>query len=240
LEKKFLPEFPNMPPDHREGVAKNYSTSTKLDALRNLDVKQVFFCHAPLALADQAMVSGVNFLVGIILARVLGVAGYGRFVLAFSAVLFLNSIQMSLILAPMMVLGAKKNQDEQPAYFGAVLMQQGCFAFLSVLLILGGGFLLVHWVPKWHVEDLLAPLAAVAVGFQTQEFFRRYYFTQIRARAALLVDGIYYSGQVLAFAVLAWQRILTPATILWAMAGAAAISIVVGYIGSRVELAFDL
>ncbi|MBW2154621.1 MAG: hypothetical protein JRH18_23545 [Deltaproteobacteria bacterium] len=58
-----------MPPDPKEEVAKNYSISNGLDRLRDLDLKQLFFGHAPLVLADQAMVSGVNFLVGILLAR---------------------------------------------------------------------------------------------------------------------------------------------------------------------------
>ena len=170
------------PPESKETVANGYSIFGRLRLFKGLDLKQAFFGHASLALADQAMVSGVNFLVGILLARLLGVAGYGRFVLAFSVVFFLNSIQMALILAPMMVLGAKKNQDEQPAYFGSVLMQQICFAVFSFLLILGGGSVLVQLVPKWHVGNLLIPLAAVAVGFQTQEFFRRYCFTQIKDR----------------------------------------------------------
>jgi len=139
-----------------------------------------------------------------------------------------------------MVLGAKKDQDEQPAYFGAVLMQQFCFALISVFLILGGGSLLVHLVPRWQVEDLLLPLAAVAVGFQTQEFFRRYCFTKIQAKSALLVDGFYYGGQILIFSLLAWNRNLTPVTALWGMAGAALVAIVVGWFRAHGQLAFGL
>ena len=215
-------------------------TFPKVNTFKDLDLKKGLLGHAPLTLADQAMVSGVNFLVGILLARFLGVAGYGRFVLAFSAVLFLNSIQMSLILSPMMVLGVKKSQAEQPAYFGAALILQGCFALISVLLIFGGGSILVRIVPKWHVGGLLLPLAAVAVGFQAQEFFRRYCFTQIWARAALLVDGVYYGGQVMIFALLALYQELTPTTALWGMAGAAGISVLVSWMGLRCRFTFDL
>jgi O-antigen/teichoic acid export membrane protein len=205
-----------------------------------VDLKNLFFGHTPLVLADQAMVSGVNFLVGILLARLLGVAGYGRFVLAFSAVLFLNSIQMALILSPMMVIGAKKDQNEKAAYFGAVFMQQICFVFFSILLILGGGFILVQLVPKWQVGNLLLPLAAAAVGFQTQEFFRRYCFTQIQARAAIMIDGIYYGGQILILALIASYGKLTPVVALWGIAGAASIAILAGLVGIRGKLAFDV
>lgn len=228
------------PPDSKEAVAKNDSISNGLNRLRDLDLKQIIFGHTPLVLVDQAMVSGVNFLVGILLARLLGVAEYGCFVLAFSAVLLLNSIQMSLILSPMMVLGAKKNQDEQPAYFGAVLMQQICFALLSIFFILGGGFLLVLLVPKWHVGNLLLPLAGVAVGSQTQGFFRRYCFTRIQAKGALLLDGVYYGGQVLILAFLSWHQYLTPKTALLGMAVAGLTATIVGWIRARGQLVFNL
>ena len=40
------------------------------------------YSHVNWALADQTMVSGVNFLTGILLARYLGVEEFGRFTLA--------------------------------------------------------------------------------------------------------------------------------------------------------------
>ncbi len=45
------------------------------------------------ALADQTMVSGVNFMTGILIARYLGVTEFGRFTLVWMAVLFVNSLQ---------------------------------------------------------------------------------------------------------------------------------------------------
>ncbi len=44
--------------------------------------------HVNWALADQVMVSGVNFLTGILLARGLGIEEFGRFTLAWMVVLF--------------------------------------------------------------------------------------------------------------------------------------------------------
>ena len=44
-------------------------------------------------LADQALVSGVNFLNGILLARWLGITAYGTFALIWMAVLVASSLQ---------------------------------------------------------------------------------------------------------------------------------------------------
>ena len=60
------------------------------------------------ALTDQAMVSGVNFLTGIVLARYLGIEEFGRFTLAWMAVLLVNSLQSGLIVQPMMSIGPKQ------------------------------------------------------------------------------------------------------------------------------------
>ena len=38
-------------------------------------------------LADQAFVSGMHFLIGILLARYLGMAGYGEYVLIYGVIL---------------------------------------------------------------------------------------------------------------------------------------------------------
>ena len=61
-----------------------------------------------LALTDQAVVSGSNFLIGIVLARVLGIDDYGLFVLLWMMVLFGKSINQAFVTRPMMTLAPKK------------------------------------------------------------------------------------------------------------------------------------
>ncbi len=55
------------------------------------------FNHINWVLADQTMVSGVNFGTGLILARFLGLEEFGSFTLLWMLVLFINSIQFSMI-----------------------------------------------------------------------------------------------------------------------------------------------
>ena len=59
-----------------------------------------------LVLGDQVIVSGANFVIGLLLARALGPTGYGQFVLNFNIILFAYGINIALINSPMLVLGA--------------------------------------------------------------------------------------------------------------------------------------
>ena len=53
-----------------------------------------------LAVADQALISGSNFLIGILLARWLPPEQYGAYALAFSAFLLVSLSYQSLLLEP--------------------------------------------------------------------------------------------------------------------------------------------
>lgn len=55
-----------------------------------------------LVFLDQIIVSGSNFLLGILLARNLGIEEYGQFALLWLIVLFFSSLQLSFIVSPML------------------------------------------------------------------------------------------------------------------------------------------
>src|SRR4051794_4844783 len=63
---------------------------------------------ATLGLLDQALISGSNFITMVALARSLGPAAFGAFTLAYSALLYANSLQGALITQPHNVLGASR------------------------------------------------------------------------------------------------------------------------------------
>ncbi len=159
------------------------------------------YSHLNWALADQTMVSGVNFLTGILLARYLGLEEFGRFTLAWMAVLFVNSIQQATINSPMMSIGPKQPEAEAPAYYGAVVFHQIVLSGLVFLLLLAGVRLSGMVFPEWRVEGLALPLAVAALACQFQDFLRRYFFTRGRGAAAFANDAIRYLGQI---AVLIW------------------------------------
>jgi len=187
------------------------------------------YSHVNWALADQSVVSGSNFLTGILLARYLGLEEFGIFSLVWTAVLFVNSLQMSMIISPMMSIGSKKSNEESPYYFGAVFLQQLIFSIISFVIL----FLAVKYsgkiFPHWGIKNLALPLASVTLAFQLQDFMRRYFFLRNRAKAAFISDCIRYFIQLI---MLIWffQIIkLDSAASLWIIASASLISIIIGF-----------
>ena len=122
------------------------------------------YSHVNWALADQAMVSGVNFLTAILLARYLGIEEFGRFTLAWMVVLFAASIQHAAINSPMMSTGPKQSTAERPAYYGAVVAQQIVVSVFIFFAVFSGVRLSDVFFPEWRVEGLALPLAAAPVA----------------------------------------------------------------------------
>src|SRR6267143_3658592 len=128
------------------------------------------------ALDDQSMVSGANFLTGIVLARGLGIAGFGRFSLAWLVVLFVQSLQDNSIALPMMSIGPKQDEQQRPRYYGGVFFQQAIFAGLSTVLTWACLRFAGKIVSDQNMAPLAVSLAAAVLLSQAQEFLRRYFF----------------------------------------------------------------
>ena len=179
-----------------------------------------------LALIDQTMVSGVNFLTGILFARFLGVKEFGYFTLAWMTVLFVNSIQMAMISAPMMSIGPKQTKEETDSYYGAVVAHQLCFSLLSFGLI----FLCIKtsdfFFPTWEIKNLAWPLALAAFFFQNQDFLRRFFFTTNRLWLAFISDGISYLGQIAILIILFLTTSMNTTKVLFTIASTSAFAII--------------
>ena len=184
--------------------------------------------HVNWALLDQAMVSGVNFLTGILLVYFLGAEAFGEFTLLWMSVLFLNTLQSALIIFPMMSIGPKNPSDEEAAYYGAVIVQQFLFTTLGFILAGAVCFGLDWLFPAWELKAVMLPLCVVMVAFQLQEFLRRYFFTIHRANAAFLNDAISYLGQLTVLLALFFTVGLDVPKTLWAIAATSGLAVAVG------------
>lgn len=183
------------------------------------------YAHLNWALADQAMVSGVNFLTGIMLARYLGLEEFGRFTLAWMAVLFVNSIQNAVIILPMMSIGPKQEPGDEPAYYGALAVQQIVFGAAAFVLVWGGAAAAAMLFPSWRIDGLALPLACAALAFQLQECMRRYFFTHGRGGTAFATDALRYLGQL---AVLFWlfqETLMDSGSTMWVIAALATLAV---------------
>ena len=79
------------------------------------------------ALADQVLVSGSNFLSTIVLARALGIEEFGRYVLAWAIIVFMQNIQYAAVSSAMLSIGPKQSIEKAPSYFGALFAHQAFF-----------------------------------------------------------------------------------------------------------------
>jgi O-antigen/teichoic acid export membrane protein len=184
------------------------------------------YSHINFSLADQAMVSGVNFLTTILLARALGPKDFGVFTLAWFVVLFLSSLQFALISAPMMSIGPKQSTSRSARYFGSVFAQQAVFASVSAIIVLIGAWLCGFLFPDWGVERIAVPMAFATGAYQARDFVRRYYFTRGRFGSALLFDTATYGTQLGLLGWLAFRGQLEVAYPLWIVLISAGVGIV--------------
>lgn len=192
------------------------------------------------ALADQAIVSATNFLTNLMLARFMGLREFGVFVLAWMSVLFVNSLQNALIVAPMMSISPQQEEKDRPSYFGAVVFQELilvslCFVIVYSVLKVCGSFV---WLSE--VKQLALPLAVSAFAYQMQDFLRRYFFATRQCRRAFADDALSYLTQLPILLFLHRAGYLNSATALWAMAGTSLVGLLPAFLWmERLEFSWE-
>ena len=121
-----------------------------------------------LALLDQGLISGSNFLIGILLARWLVPEQYGAYALAFSIFLFAAGFHNALLLEPMSVFGPASYGKCLPAYLGKLLGLHSALVLLLASLV-GAGVAILHHSTLGR--GLAAPLWGVCIATPTILFF---------------------------------------------------------------------
>jgi O-antigen/teichoic acid export membrane protein len=182
--------------------------------------------HFNWAIVDQSLVSGANFATSILLARTMGVAAFGAYVLAWMVVNFTQTIQHSAINTVMLTIGPKLEKAARADHDSLMFLQQGVFGIVTALL----SWLVVHLSniarPDWHLEALALPLAFAVLFCQAQDFFRRYLFSIQRPRVAFLMDFVRYVGPIgLLFLYIQWEPGITAAAVIWIISLSAALAV---------------
>ena len=179
--------------------------------------------------ADQAFVSFTNFFTGILLARFLGLEGYGIFVLVYGIILFISGIQLSLIILPMMVKIPLLTQKEQQETAGILFYKQFVFCFLVCVFVTLLGILISEIFPQWDVGPVIKPLIGSSACFLMQDFFRRYFFTVNRPKDAIINDFCSYGLKLLLLIVFFTSLgSFTVVVALWIMAVTSLIAVFLG------------
>jgi O-antigen/teichoic acid export membrane protein len=198
-----------------------------LERLRS-DVLRQFLGRETWALTDQAVVSATNFLTSLMLVRFMGLREFGIFALAWMSVLFVNSLQNALVIAPMMSIGSKQEEKDRPSYFGAVIFQEIVLVSFCFVLVLVALKVFSNVFHHPELQQLALPLAVSAFAYQMQDFIRRCFFATRQSHRALADDALSYLTQLPILFLLHRAGYLTSATALWAMAGTSLLGVLVG------------
>jgi O-antigen/teichoic acid export membrane protein len=159
--------------------------------------KSLFRNQTLLVYGDQAIVSGFSFLSGVVLARYLGVNGFGIYSIAWLGVLIASSINQPLIIAPMQTLSGKKSIEEQDIYLQSLVFKQILFAGIMAVLGFFAVLIMGYILHNWKVESIIIAFPLAIFSYLLQDFFRRYFFIIGKPHKAMLVDFVAYGGVLL-------------------------------------------
>jgi O-antigen/teichoic acid export membrane protein len=146
-------------------------------------------------LADQAVVSGGNFLTAMVLARTLAPSSYGVFSLIYLAIIALNTCHSSVVVYPLTLRGAAMDHDKLGVLTRTALLH----TFLLALPL----SLVAATVAVLCGQKNIVPLVIVAIiAWQMQETVRRALIASARTFQTVLPDALCYIGQAVLLFVL--------------------------------------
>ena len=177
-----------------------------------------------LVLFDQAIVSGGNFTLGVLLARLLGLEVFGTYSLLWMGVLFALSLHQAYMTQPMLSLFAGKNADEQPRYLRQLSKLQFIIsAVITVIaLLVFGALKMANAGEEWL--GYLPLTGALTAVYLFQDFLRKIFFLKKQYHPPLLLDLALYIPLLTALPLLHLAGRLDLPTALWAMLGAYGLS----------------
>ena len=121
-----------------------------------------------MSFGDQAFCSICNFLTTVLLARMLGLEGFGLYAMIWLPIYLAMSLQLGLIVSPMMSIGGKLSKGEAESYFGTVLLHE--LAFLAVSAVAIGGVAAALSLSDPRFSGTVLPAAAMAAAYLAPGF----------------------------------------------------------------------
>jgi O-antigen/teichoic acid export membrane protein len=149
-----------------------------------------------IAILDQGLISGSNFLVSVLLARWLTAEQYGSYAVAFGIFILLSLVYQSLVLEPMSVFGGSIHRNNLRGYFASLLWIHVTLS-LSIFLLFGTSAALARLFGQ--AAGLPGALAGVTIASPCVLFFwlaRRSFYLELSPSQAA-VGAFVYAGFVL-------------------------------------------
>jgi O-antigen/teichoic acid export membrane protein len=187
------------------------------------------FGRLALMLADQGMVSAVNFLTVVLLARYLSLTQFGVFMVAHTVLLLLTGLQNALVAQPHNILGAQRSGIEYARLTAVLATMQLIGCMLIALIVAAAGFI---WRAFGSDHAIVAFALALAIpAWMAQEFVRRVLYTHGDVLGAAINNCVSYGLQLVAIVCVALEiggLKATPAQALLALGASSLLATLLG------------
>lgn len=169
-----------------------------------------------LAVTDQALFSGANFLVNVLLARQFAAGEYGAYSLAYACFLLFSALHQALLIEPMMIFGSAKYCNCFPRYLTLLI---ACHAALLVptsllLWVLSQTLGRVYFAPARSAFEGMALASAFILLFW---LIRRVFYVLAKPAWGVLSSLLYLLVLASVVGVLWATQALNPRTAFLAM-----------------------
>jgi O-antigen/teichoic acid export membrane protein len=184
------------------------------------------------SVADQAILSGSNFALNILLARWLSPAEYGVFALAFTVFTFVFGFHNALILEPMSVLGSTRFSERFPQYLGNLI-------WLHIALTGGIAVLIAFAASICQDQTFSNALWAIALAIPfilLFWLFRQAYYLQSKPTWSVLSSLIYAAVLFSGLIILSQRQWLSGFSAFLVMGMAGAIASILGWFLLEIRL----
>lgn len=158
-----------------------------LNFISKLDIKKY-----NLVLFNQIINSGSNFLASIFLVNFLGLEKFGSFTILWLVFLLINSLQLSLVISPMMTNSVFYTGVLKTYYYGGTLIQQIFLTLIILILIKFFFFFGILVSIDNQIHAIQNVFLLIIFSSQIYQFFRRFFFSKKMYRIPIITDIIIY------------------------------------------------
>ena len=145
-----------------------------------------------LTLIDQVIVSGSNFLSSILILRYLGIKEFGIFSFFWLIILFIYSIQQSLIISPLFSNSPKYKNSNLNIFYGNIFIQQIILIILTLLIFIISTKLFEIIKSEYNFVGYFLEISFLIIASQFYNFFRRLHYSKGLQLNILFIDMIIY------------------------------------------------
>ncbi|NQS99570.1 MAG: oligosaccharide flippase family protein [Candidatus Omnitrophica bacterium] len=179
--------------------------------LKNISQSPLFE-KVVLASSDQALLSGLGFLISIILIKTVSKTEYGYYSITMPILLFFVSIQNAIVNTPLTVLLSEKKDDERKTYLASLCYGQFMIILPAVFVGLLFALLLTCFGFDSIKTSLIAVLSFSAIGILYREFLRSCFYAEGTPLKVLKLDICYI---VLMLVFIAFQYFVLIINVNW-------------------------